>query len=135
MTTVRRIHCDGGSRGNPGPAAAGSVLLDQAGDVVDSASEFLGVATNNVAEYHAVILGIGLMRAHKLREADFYLDSQLVVRQLNGQYKVKHIDMKRKYDEVQVALAGLKVRFHHVLRAENTQADAAVNDCLDAQLG
>ena len=127
-----RIHCDGGSRGNPGPAAAGSVLLDDTGQVIDSLSEYMGIATNNLAEYQAVLLGIELMRKHQLSSADFYLDSQLVVRQLEGQYKVKHPDMQRQFAAVQSALQGLSVKFHHVLREHNKDADAVVNECLDA---
>lgn len=128
---VARIHCDGGSRGNPGPAAAGSVLLDGAGKVIDSAQEYLGIATNNLAEYQSVLLGIELMRKHQLQDADFYLDSQLVVRQLSGQYKVKHPDMQRQFAAVQTALQGLEVRFHHVMREHNKEADSVVNECLD----
>lgn len=128
-----RIQCDGGSRGNPGPAAAGSVLIED-DIVVDTATAYLGIATNNLAEYHAVILGIDLMHKNALTDCDFYLDSQLVVRQLNGQYKVKHPDMIMKYREVQQAMSGLNLRFHHVPRAENTEADAAVNQCLDETL-
>ncbi|MEI7818537.1 MAG: ribonuclease HI family protein [bacterium] len=129
----QRIQCDGGSRGNPGPAAAGSVLIKD-DSVVDTATAFLGIATNNLAEYHSVLLGIDLMRKNDLTSCDFYLDSQLVVRQLNGQYKVKHPDMIMKYKEVQQAMTGLELRFHHVPRADNVEADAAVNQCLDLAL-
>lgn len=127
-----KIYCDGGSRGNPGPAASGAVLVDDSGKVVETAQEYLGTATNNVAEYHAVGLGIGLMRKHELTSAEFFLDSQLVVRQLNGQYKVKHPDMKTQFDKIQRLLHGLDVRFSHVPRAENHLSDSVVNQCLDA---
>lgn len=126
------IYCDGGSRGNPGPAASGAVLVNDAGEVVEVAQEYLGTATNNVAEYHAVILGLGLMRKHELTSMEFLLDSQLVVRQLNGQYRVKHPDMKVQFDKVQRLLHGLDVRFRHIPRAENHLSDTAVNQCLDA---
>ena len=106
-------------------------MLDKDGVVLDSASEYLGIATNNLAEYHAVTLGIGLMRKHGFKEADFYLDSQLVVRQLMGQYKVKHPDMLKQFTAVQAAMVGLTIRFHHVLREFNKDADAVVNVCLD----
>lgn len=127
-----KVYCDGGSRGNPGPAASGAVLVNDAGEVVETAQEFLGTATNNVAEYNAVVLGIGLVRKHELESVEFLLDSQLVVRQLNGQYKVKHPDMKVQFDKIQRLLHGLDIRFTHVPRAENHLSDTVVNQCLDA---
>jgi ribonuclease HI len=93
----------------------------------------MGVATNNQAEYRAVELGLAAMHEQGIREADFYLDSQLVVRQLNGQYKVKHPEMKAAFNRIQRLLEGLDVTFTHVMRADNVLADSAVNDCLDAQ--
>lgn len=129
----QRVHGDGGSRGNPGPAAAAAVFIDSDGRVTDTFAEYMGVATNNQAEYRAVELGLQAVRDHGIREADFYLDSQLVVRQLNGQYKVKHPEMQAAFRRVQALREGLDVTFTHVLRAENTLADAAVNNCLDSQ--
>lgn len=129
-----RIHGDGGSRGNPGPAAAAAVLLDEDGNVIEKRSEYMGVATNNQAEYLAVELGLQAMRELDIAAADFYLDSQLVVRQLNGQYKVKHPEMKAAFARIQELKEGLDVTFTHVLRADNTIADTAVNECLDAQV-
>lgn len=129
-----RIHGDGGSRGNPGPAAAAAVLLDEDGNVIEKRSEYMGVATNNQAEYLAVELGLQAMRELDIAAADFYLDSQLVVRQLNGQYKVKHPEMKAAFARIQKLKEGLDVTFTHVLRADNTIADTAVNECLDAQV-
>ncbi len=132
MTGRVRIHGDGGSRGNPGPAAGAAVLLSVDGQVLEKRAEYMGVATNNQAEYLAVELGLQAMHDLKISEADFYLDSQLVVRQLNGQYKVKHPDMKAAFNRVQELKQGLDVTFTHVLRAQNTIADTAVNECLDA---
>lgn len=132
MSRRLRIHGDGGSRGNPGPAAAAAVLLDSDGKVLTIKSEYMGVATNNQAEYLAVELGLRAMRELGENAADFYLDSQLVVRQLNGQYKVKHPDMRAAFARIQNLKEGLDVTFTHVLRAENTIADTAVNECLDA---
>ncbi len=134
MTDRVRIHGDGGSRGNPGPAAAAAVLLSPEGDVLEKRAEYMGVATNNQAEYLAVELGLQAMRDLKIPGADFYLDSQLVVRQLNGQYRVKHPDMKAAFNRIQELKQGLDVTFTHVLRAENTIADTAVNECLDAHV-
>lgn len=133
MTGRIRIHGDGGSRGNPGPAAGAAVLLNSDGKVITTKSEYMGIATNNQAEYLAVELGLKAMHELGEREADFYLDSQLVVRQLNGQYKVKHPDMQAAFARIQELKKGLDVTFTHVLRAENKIADTAVNECLDAQ--
>lgn len=133
MSSRLRVHGDGGSRGNPGPAAAAAVFVDEDGKVTQTFAEYMGVATNNQAEYRAVELGLEAMREQGIREADFYLDSQLVVRQLNGQYKVKHPDMRAAFHRIQKLLEGLDVTFTHVMREDNTQADAAVNACLDAQ--
>lgn len=129
-----RVHGDGGSRGNPGPAAAAAVLLTASGEIIEKRSEFMGVATNNQAEYLAVELGLRALHELGHTQADFFLDSQLVVRQLNGQYKVKHPDMKLAFDRIQKLKKGLDVTFTHVLRADNAIADTVVNECLDGHL-
>jgi ribonuclease HI len=133
MSQRIRIHGDGGSRGNPGPAAGAAVLLGTGGEVIAKRAEFMGTATNNQAEYLAVELGLQAMRDLGIVAADFYLDSQLVVRQLNGEYKVKHPEMKAAFARIQKLKEGLDVTFTHVLRADNKIADTAVNECLDAQ--
>jgi ribonuclease HI len=133
MSGRLRIHGDGGSRGNPGPAAAAAVFVDEDGRVTQTFAEYMGVATNNQAEYRAVELGLAAMHEQGIQEADFFLDSQLVVRQLNGQYKVKHPEMRAAFNRIQGLLEGLDVTFTHVMRADNVLADSAVNDCLDAQ--
>ena len=127
------IYCDGGSRGNPGPAASGSVVVED-GKVVATKAEYLGITTNNQAEYRAVLLGLELMKEFKTTSAHFYLDSQLVVRQIQGRYKVKDPGLRVIYLEIMQKLADLDVEFTHVLRAKNKLADAAVNDCLDAHM-
>ncbi len=132
-----KVFCDGGSRGNPGPAASGVVITTTEGDVLGEYNEYLGLRTNNYAEYSAVILGLSELKAHKaVGRADFYLDSELVTKQLNGQYKVKHVDMKPLYARVQELLGEVdaEVSFAHVRREFNTLADAQVNVCLDAHL-
>ena len=127
------IHVDGGSRGNPGPAASAAVLSTPDGEVVDEASEFLGVATNNVAEYRGVLLGLERAKQLGATEVEVVNDSELVARQINGQYKVKHADMKPLFLEAMAALRDFeKWSIRNVPRAKNADADALVNQALDA---
>ena len=127
------IHVDGGSRGNPGPAASAAVLSTPDGEVVDEASEFLGVATNNVAEYRGVLLGLDRAKRLGATEVEVVNDSELVARQINGQYKVKHPDMKPLFLQARAALDGFeKWSIRNVPRAKNADADALVNQALDA---
>ena len=128
------VHVDGGARGNPGPAAAAAVLSTPDGDVVDEAHEYLGVATNNVAEYRGLLLG--LQRAHALGadEVEVVNDSELVAKQVNGEYKVKHADMKPLHRAATEVLEGFdRWSVRSVPRAQNAHADALVNQALDAQ--
>jgi ribonuclease HI len=127
------VHVDGGSRGNPGPAAAAAVLSTPEGDVLDEAALPLGRATNNVAEYRGLLLG--LERAHALgaTEVEVVNDSELVARQVNGAYKVKHPDMRPLYEQAMRALRGFeRWSIRSVPRAQNAAADALVNQALDA---
>jgi len=127
------VHVDGGARGNPGPAAAAAVLSTPGGDVLDEAHELLGVATNNVAEYRGLLLGLARARALGADEVEVVNDSELVAKQLNGQYKVKHPDMRPLYEQALQALRtfdGWTIR--SVPRAQNAAADALVNQALDA---
>jgi ribonuclease HI len=127
------VHVDGGARGNPGPAAAGAVISTPDGDVVDRAHELLGVATNNVAEYRGLLLG--LARAHELgaTEVEVVNDSELVAKQVNGVYKVKHADMKPLHAAAKAALGDFeRWSIRSVPRAQNAEADALVNRALDA---
>ena len=127
------VHVDGGSRGYPGPAAAGAVLSSPDGEVVDEATELLGIVSNNVAEYRALLLG--LRRAHELgaTEVEAVNDSELIAKQVNGQYKVKHPDMKPLHAEALAALAGFeRWTVRTVRREQNAHADALVNAALDA---
>jgi ribonuclease HI len=127
------IHVDGGSRGNPGPAASAAVLSTPDGEVVDEAHEFLGVATNNVAEYRGVLLGLERAKQLGATEVEIVNDSELVARQINGQYKVKHPDMKPLFLQARAALDGFeKWSIRNVPRAKNADADALVNQALDA---
>jgi ribonuclease HI len=127
------VHVDGGARGNPGPAAIGVVVSDPAGDVVDEVAEAIGVATNNVAEYRALLRGLERAAALGAREVEIINDSELVARQLTGAYKVKHPSMKPLYEQAMSALRGFdRWKIRSVPRAENARADALVNAALDA---
>jgi ribonuclease HI len=127
------VRVDGGSRGNPGPAAAAAVISTPDGDVLDEASLTLGRATNNVAEYRGLLLGLERARALGATEVDVVNDSELVARQISGAYKVKHPDMRPLYLEAMQALRGFeRWSVRSVPRAQNADADALVNQALDA---
>jgi ribonuclease HI len=124
------VHVDGGARGNPGPAAAAAVIDGEG--IHDEASELLGVATNNVAEYRGLLLGLRRARALGATEVEVINDSELVAKQVNGEYRVKHPDMKPLYE---AAIRELE-RFgawsiRSVPRAQNADADRLVNEALD----
>ena len=124
---------DGGSRGNPGPAAAAAVLATPDGDVVDEASELLGIATNNVAEYRGVLLGLARAKALGASEVEVVNDSELVAKQINGLYKVKHASMRPLYLDALAALREFESwSIRSVPRAQNADADALVNQALDS---
>jgi ribonuclease HI len=126
------VHVDGGARGNPGPAAAGAVVSTPAGDVVDRAHELLGVATNNVAEYRGLLLGLARARELGATEVDVVNDSELIAKQVNGVYKVKHADMKPLHAAAKAALGDFeRWSVRSVPRAQNAEADALVNAALD----
>lgn len=127
------VHVDGGSRGNPGPAATGAVLSTPDGDVVGEAKETIGVATNNVAEYKAVLLGLRAAAELGATQVELVNDSELIAKQLTGAYKVKHAAMKPLYLETLEALRGFeRWSIRSVPRAQNADADALVNQALDA---
>ena len=127
------VHVDGGARGNPGPAAIGVVLSSPDGATVDELGERIGVATNNVAEYRAVLKGIERAQALGAAEIELIGDSELVARQLTGAYKVKHPSMKPLHAEALAALGGFTSwRIRTVPRAQNARADELVNEALDA---
>jgi ribonuclease HI len=126
------VHVDGGARGNPGPAAAASVVSTPDGEVLDESSELLGVASNNVAEYRALLLGLGRARAFGAEEVEVINDSELIAKQVQGLYKVKHAAMRPLHAEAMSALRGFAAwRIRTVPRAENAHADALVNAALD----
>jgi ribonuclease HI len=130
------IYCDGGARGNPGPAAIGAVVLDPSTDPptrLATVSERIGVATNNVAEYRALLLGLERARALGATEVEVINDSELVARQIGGAYKVKHAGLRPLYDQAMTALRGFeRWSVRSVPRAQNARADGLVNAALDA---
>lgn len=127
------VHVDGGSRGNPGPAAIAAVITGAGGEVIDSASQVIGRATNNVAEYRALIFGIERAAALGATELDLVGDSELVVKQVRGEYRVKDPNLKPLHATAMAALRdvdGWSIR--HVRRDHNAHADELVNEALDA---
>ena len=129
------VHVDGGARGNPGPAAAAAVVATPDGQVLDEAAERIGVATNNVAEYHAVLLGLRRARELGADEVELINDSELVARQLTGDYRVKHAALRPLYLEAMAALRELRSwNVRSVRREHNAEADALVNAALDGML-
>jgi ribonuclease HI len=129
------VHVDGGSRGNPGPAAAAAVLSTPDGDVVDEAAVTLGTVTNNVAEYRGLLLGLERAAAFGATEVEVINDSELIAHQVTGRYKVKHPDMKPLHAEALRALGGFeRWSIRPVPRAQNADADALVNQALDGEL-
>ncbi len=126
------LHVDGGARGNPGPAAIGVVVSRPDGTVVEEVSETIGMATNNVAEYRALLRGVGRAAALGARELEIIGDSELVARQVSGVYKVKHPSMKPLHEQAVSALRGFDTwRIRTVPRAQNARADELVNEALD----
>jgi ribonuclease HI len=129
------VNVDGGARGNPGPAAIGVVLRDEDGRVLEEVGETIGEATNNVAEYKALLRGVELASDQGATELELIGDSELVVRQVEGRYKVKNAGMKELHAEVKRALGAFDSwSIRHVRRAENADADRLVNQALDGVL-
>jgi len=126
------VHVDGGARGNPGPAAAAAVASEPGGPVLAEESLYIGEATNNVAEYRALVLGIELARRLGAREVELVNDSELVARQVGGQYKVKHAGLRPLHREAMAALRSFdRWSVRSVRRERNERADELVNAVLD----
>ena len=130
------LFCDGGSRGNPGPSAIGAVVFDTKTDppeLIASVSECIGITTNNVAEYRALIAGLEAVAHLRARIIHVRADSLLVIKQLRGEWRVKHANLRPLHTEARALLAAYDtVDLQHVPREENTEADALVNAALDA---
>ena len=126
------VHVDGGARGNPGPAAAACVISTPTGEVLGEHAQLLGPATNNVAEYRALLLGLERARELGVTDVEVIGDSELIAKQVRGIYKVKHETMKRLHREAKAALAQFeRWSIRTVPRAQNAHADSLVNAALD----
>jgi ribonuclease HI len=126
------VNVDGGSRGNPGPAGIAAVATDPSGEVLVERGETIGKATNNVAEYRALLLGIELARELGADEVEFIGDSKLIVEQVKGNWKVKQDHLRPLHTKAKDALRELpKWSIRHVKRDENTRADELLNEALD----
>lgn len=131
---MNKLFTDGGARGNPGPAAIGGVLLDGNKRIAEF-SEYIGETTNNQAEYQALIKGLEVALDNDVKELDCFLDSELVVKQLNKEYKVKDKELAKVFVRIwNLTLKFKKITFSHVRRELNKEADALVNQALDKQL-
>ena len=133
--TCRWLYCDGASRGNPGEAAVGAVLLEkETNEILFKVSKCIGLATNNVAEYTALIVGLEKTLELGIKHLEIFLDSELVVRQLSGRYGVKNAKMRQLFKKVQELLRQLEdYKVHHIPRERNWQADSLANQALDTK--
>lgn len=131
-----KLYADGGSRGNPGPSASGYVLLDENDKILEDKGVYLGITTNNQAEYTALKLGLEAAKQRQVQVVDVFMDSLLVVNQMRGVYKVRNRDLWPIHSAIiELASEFKKVSFAHVPRELNKLADAAVNRALDEALG
>jgi ribonuclease HI len=136
MFKVLRVYSDGGARGNPGPAAAAFLVLNENGEVIKAASNYIGIHTNNQTEYEALIAALEYAVNSKSQEVICHLDSELVTKQLRGEYKVKNPDLKKLFTKAQALIRQFKkVEFINVPRTniQIQKADALVNKTLDQQ--
>ncbi len=131
------IHTDGGARGNPGPAGIGVVIQDESGKTLDELAKYLGRTTNNQAEYRAVILGLERALELGATSVEIVTDSELLVRQANGEYKVRNPDLAQRYlqmKNLEIRLGGC-VTYRHVRREQNKRADTLANKAMDRGSG
>ncbi len=130
---VARIHIDGAARGNPGPAGIGVLIIGPDGAVKERLYRGLGKATNNVAEYRALLLGLERAQALGYSDIQVFSDSELLVRQIQGRYQVKNAALKELFAAAKARLAGFRgFRIQHVPREQNAEADALANRGIDA---
>lgn len=133
---AHRANIDGASRGNPGPAAYGVIIHDASGQVAAQLKKYIGRATNNVAEYYALIAALDYAQSHGIRALRVESDSELLVRQMRGQYKVKSPELRPLFERARKMSQGLEsFRIEHVYREQNAAADALANEALDETSG
>ena len=131
-----RANIDGGSRGNPGPAAYGIVIRDGRGEIVTKLKKYIGRMTNNVAEYYGLIAAMDYAQSHGIRALRVESDSELLVKQMRGQYKVKSEDLRPLFERAQkMSKAFDSFRIEHIYREQNREADALANEALDETEG
>lgn len=129
-------HVDGGARGNPGPAGFGVVLEDERGQKVDALSGFLGHQTNNVAEYSGLLAALDYAKKHDYKALKVVADSELLVKQIRGEYKVKSPNLQDLYSRARVMIRGMEwFRIEHTLRGGNKEADELANEAMDRGMG
>ena len=129
------IYSDGGARGNPGPAGIGAVLYDEHKNLLAEISSYLGVATNNQAEYKALIAALKKAKDLGAKEIDCFLDSELVVKQLKREYKVKNAELAPLFLEIHnLSLSFQKINYSHIRRELNKEADRLANEAMDRGL-
>ena len=128
------IYTDGGARGNPGPAGIGAVIMNQDKKVLKNIKKYIGEATNNQAEYTAIKEGLAEALKMNPHEIECFLDSELVVQQLNGKYKVKDKELQQLFSQIQDMIFMKFVTFQHIPREQNKLADKLVNEALDEAL-
>ena len=134
IPTEATLFADGGSRGNPGPAASGAVLVGAQDNVLDEVGLYLGKATNNVAEWTALCIGLEKAKERGIRRLSVRMDSELVVKQMRGEYRVKHVDLQPLYRRAQSLLRAFEhVDIKHIPRKQNALADSLVNAVLDQE--
>lgn len=133
MAVALRVRTDGGSRGNPGPSGIGVVIEDvESGEVLEEHYRYLGTTTNNQAEYQAVILGLGRCVELGATSVEVLADSELLIRQANGEYRVKNPDLQLRFQEMRALVVKIgRVIFKHVYREANKRADALANRAMD----
>lgn len=132
---IFKLFTDGGARGNPGPAGLGAIIFNPQGKLVDFTSKFVENATNNTAEYEALIMGLKLAQKNQISILNCYLDSELAVKQLNGEYRIKEEHLKSLKNQVEAEATKFEaIKFIHVERSLNKFADRLVNLAMDARL-
>lgn len=131
-----RVNIDGGSRGNPGPASYGVVIRDGRGEIVAKLKKYIGRMTNNVAEYYGLIAAMDYVESHGVRAIRIESDSELLVKQMRGHYKVKSEDLRPLFERAKkMSQAFDSFRIEHVYREQNREADALANEALDETAG